>query len=324
MFRHSILACAHLGLTLGLAIAAAPMPAWGQDSSTQERLDRLERDLNMLQRQVYRGAPAPLAGVDPNMAVGTEIRMDRIETQMRDLTGRVEELMNQIERLHQRVEQINGDVDTRLGQASPGPGAAFGAAPWPPGPANAPRQPPAGAASPAGLPSSGPIARGAVVPPPTFGTLTPPGTPPAAPEAVGMAGPAPGMALPSGSATEQYNYAFGLLQKPDYPGAEAALRAFVEQHPKDTMAGNAQYWLGETYFARNKFIEAASAFAEGYKRYPKGAKAPDTLLKLGLSLGRADQKQNACVALAQLDREFPNPGAPIKERAAAEKKRLHC
>ena len=90
------------------------------------------------------------------------------------------------------------------------------------------------------------------------------------------------------------------------------------------MAGNAQYWLGETYFTRNRFMEAATAFAEGYKRYPKGAKAPDSLLKLGMSLGRANQKQNACVALAQLDRDFPQAGAAIKERAGTEKKRLGC
>ena len=69
-------------------------------------------------------------------------------------------------------------------------------------------------------------------------------------------------------------------------------------------------------------MEAATAFAEGYKRYPKGAKAPDSLLKLGMSLARANQKQNACVALAQLDHDFPQAGASVKERAAAEKKKL--
>ena len=90
------------------------------------------------------------------------------------------------------------------------------------------------------------------------------------------------------------------------------------------MAGNAQYWLGETYYVRAKYLEAATAFAEGYKRYPKSAKAADGLLKLGMSLARANQKQNACVALAQLDQAFPAPGAAIKAHAEAEKKRLGC
>ena len=114
------------------------------------------------------------------------------------------------------------------------------------------------------------------------------------------------------------------MKQADYPAAEAALKAFVEQHPTDPMAGNAQYWLGETYYTRDRFLEAASAFAEGYKRYPKSTKAADDLLKLAMSLRRANQKQNACLALAQLDRDFPKPGAAIKDHAAAEKKRLAC
>ena len=86
MFRHSLLRCACFGVALG--VAAAPlMPARGQDRTTFERLDRLERDLNMLQRQVYRGGPAPLAGGDPGVAMNAEIRMDRIESQTLDGVG---------------------------------------------------------------------------------------------------------------------------------------------------------------------------------------------------------------------------------------------
>ena len=102
------------------------------------------------------------------------------------------------------------------------------------------------------------------------------------------------------------------------------MKAFIEAHPNDPLAGNAQYWLGQTYFARNKFPDAAAAFAEGYKRFPKGSKAPEALLYLGMSLAKADQKKNACLALAQLDQAFPNPAAAIKERANTEKKRIGC
>src|SRR5258708_40134988 len=125
MFRHWLLRCLGCGVALGLA-AAPLMPARGQDRSTFERLDRLERDLNMLQRQVYRGAPAPMAGGDAAGAVNTEIRMDRVETQMRDLTGRVEEVMNQGERLRQRVDQGNGDIEA-LGRQAPAPSASYAA-----------------------------------------------------------------------------------------------------------------------------------------------------------------------------------------------------
>jgi len=114
------------------------------------------------------------------------------------------------------------------------------------------------------------------------------------------------------------------MRQADYPAAEDAFKNFIHEHPNDPLAGSAQYWLGETYYARADYADAASAFAEGYKRYPKGAKAADELLKLGMSLARANQKQNACVAFAQLDREFPNPTNPIKERARDEKKKLGC
>src|SRR5439155_25365233 len=118
MSRQSLLPCAWLSVALGLAVAAVPVPGWSQDRSTQERLDRLERDLNMLQRQVYRGAPPPqMAGGESGAAVNAELRMGRLEAQMRDLTGRVEEFINQAEQLHQRVEQIAGDIEERFRQA---------------------------------------------------------------------------------------------------------------------------------------------------------------------------------------------------------------
>ena len=340
MFRHSLLPCTCFGVALGIA-AALPMPAHTQDRSTYDRLDRLERDLNMLQRQVYRGGPAPVpGGGDPGVAMNAELRMDRIETQMRELTGRVEEFMNQLDRLRQRVEQGGGDIDARVSQAPPGPGGYAANIPPPPPP---PRlrgstvrelpEPPGIGAGPLGPP--GPAEPAALSPPmalmtprggpsPVAGTLTPPGVPAAGPELAAAAPPSTARPLPSGSTSEQYNHAFGLLKQADYPAAETALKSFVEQHPNDPMAGNAQYWLGETYYTRGRYAEAASAFAEGYKRYPKSSKAPDELLKLGMALARTNQKQNACIALTQLDHDFPAPGAAIKERASTEKKRLGC
>ena len=347
MFRQPLAPCVWFGAALGLVAVIAPAPALGQDRSAFERLDRLERDLNMLQRQVYRGGPPPMGGGN---AANAEIRMDQLETQMRELTGRVEEVMHQVEQVRHRLEQMSGDFGVRTAQTPVGPGPLASAAPpaGRPGAAAATRgRPPfpappeplasdddAGPLPPPGAPRApgpmaGPYAGPMGGPTPIFGTLTPPGTaPPPRSSDLASAGP-PGRSpaggnLPGGSASEQYNHAFGLLKQADYPGAEVALKAFIDAHPRDPMAGNAQYWLGETYFTRNRFMEAATTFAEAYKRYPKGSKAPDSLLKLAMSLARANQKQNACVALTQLDHDFPQAGAAIKERAVAEKKRLGC
>jgi tol-pal system protein YbgF len=314
-------------------VVTAPVIARAQDSTTQERLDRIERDLNMLQRQVYRGGstamPAPSGSGGSTSAADIEIRMERLEAQMRDLTGRVEQVGNGLEQLRQRVEQINSDIDVRFSQmggaASPGPVSGRSGAVGSPPAANPPSQFAAEPPPPGGL-----MPPGTVVPPPLpsgglnaiFNTLTPPGMAPPRPQAAEPPGTEP---PPSGgSINEQFNHAFGLVKQADYAAAEIALRAFIEAHPNDPLTGNAHYWLGQTYFARNKFPEAASAFADGYKRFPKGSKAAEDLLYLGVSLAKADQKKNACLALAQLDQSFPNAAPAIRERAASEKKRLAC
>jgi tol-pal system protein YbgF len=284
----------------------------------------------MLERQVYRGAPTASPSAAPGSgganAADVEIRMERLEAQMRDLTGRVEEVANGVEQLKQRIEQINSDFDVRVGELS-GAGSAGAPAVRPVGP------PPRGDGGRFAGPGPA-VAPGSVVPPPSsgglspiFNTLTPPGAGPAAPASPPPPAAEPASAaggLPRGSVNQQFNYAFGLVKQADYAGAEAALKAFLAAHPNEPLAANAQYWLGQTYYQRNKYAEAASAFAEGYKRYPKGTKAPENLLYLGMSLARADQKKNACIALTQLDEAFPTAGAPIKQRATAERKRLGC
>lgn len=337
MLRQSLPSRACLALALGLTFLAAPVGA--QERSLYDRLDRLERDLNMLQRHVYRGEP--VYAPDGGAAVNAQLRMDRLEAEMRELTGRVEENANQLEQLRRRVEQLTGPGSQGpVAAAMPPAGAAsLGAGPGrPPPPARPPTAPDRSVsrADEAGRSPDGPT--------PIFGTLTPPGTPPgtqaadrpepplrSSRQASAAAAPSPagnsastGGTLPSGSATEQYNYAFGLMKQAKYPDAEIAFKEFVAAHPKDQMAGNAQYWLGETFYARGKYMEAATAFADGYKRYPKNSKAPDALLKLGMSLARADQKQNACVALAKLGEEFPQAAASVRQRATAEMKKLGC
>ncbi|HZK89971.1 MAG TPA: tol-pal system protein YbgF [Stellaceae bacterium] len=333
MGRYSLVPCCRIAaLALILGIGLIPAVAHAQDRSSDDRLDRIERDLNMLQRQVYRGAPtasgAPMAGGGGN-AADIEVRMERLEAQMRDLTGKVESVANGLDQLKQRVEQINSDIDVRFSELSGN--AAAATAPARPGAPPARGDGGRYAAAPAGL-----MPPGTVVPPPgsgggglnpIFNTLSPPGSAPAAPPSAAPSADEPastGSRLPRGSATEQFNYAFGLVKQADYPGAETALKAFIEAHPNDALAANAQYWLGQSYYARNKYQEAATAFAEGYRRFPKGSKAPEDLLYLGRSLAKSDQKKNACLALAQLDQAFPNASAAVKKSADGERKRLAC
>jgi tol-pal system protein YbgF len=332
MFGRRILphACpAALLLLLAVAVPAAQ----AQDAATQERLDRLERDLSMLQRQVYRstgGEAPPGAETGGNVTVDLQVRMDRLEQQVRDLTGRIEDETNQVQQLRQRLEQVNSDLDVRLGEAQPRPPDAE--PPRPPSNSFAVAEPPPYPPPPPPTPYGRP-------PPLGYATLTPPApdtgettaygaptqlTPQRAADAADTLHPPGSAALPSPSASAQYNAAFGLLRQADYEGAEEALRNFVRQHPDNPLAGNAQYWLGESYLKRGKYTEAAAAFADGYKRFPKGPKAADSLLGLGRSLANGNQQHNACIALMQLDHDFPHAGSAIRDRAEQEKKKLGC
>src|ERR1700737_3908897 len=118
MLRRSTLSHSR-STSLLLVLAALALPihsARSQDRAMQDRLDRLERDLSMLQRQVYRGGPSPVASTGSPGAVDAELRMDRLEAQMRELTGRVEDAVNGVEQLRHRLEQINSDIDLRFSQ----------------------------------------------------------------------------------------------------------------------------------------------------------------------------------------------------------------
>lgn len=252
-------------------------------------------------------------------ALNEEMRMSAIEDQMRDLNGRIEELNNSLHQLKDQLDRLSSDVDLRFkqmqGQGASGPSSltATGApaATSRPSPPEEPRP----------SQSAGDMSR----PPTRAGTLGTVGGP--SPRAA--AGPnqqtaAAGADLPEGSAQEQYNYAMGLLTQANYPAAEQAMRSFVQRWPNDPLAGNAQYWLGETFYVRKDYANAATAFAQGYEKYPKGSKAADDLLKLGMSLANLNQKADACRAYARLQHDFPLPPQAVRDRLASEKQRAGC
>ena len=131
-------------------------------------------------------------------------------------------------------------------------------------------------------------------------------------------------ALPQGSPQEQYSYAFSLLRQAQYNEAEQALRAFVEQHPEDALAGNAKYWLGETHYVRGDYQQSAVIFAEGYQQYPNNSKAPDNLLKLGMSLGALGNTADACGTFAELLKRYPDAATTVLRRTQQEQQRYSC
>ncbi|WP_138379067.1 tol-pal system protein YbgF [Luteithermobacter gelatinilyticus] len=129
--------------------------------------------------------------------------------------------------------------------------------------------------------------------------------------------------LPGGTVREQYDYAYGLVTRGDYIRAEAALQEFLRLYPQDELAGNAKYWLGQTYYARGMFTEATRTFLEGYDQYPKSQKAPAFLLKIGMSLYALGEKKDACEAYRELEMRFPD-SVENKNRRPAEARKAGC
>ena len=295
-----------------------------------------------------RGATADWEG-NPGLA-RMEVRLSALENDLRSATGSMEQFGFQIREIGKRLDKLVSDMDYRLsvleGRTQGQPGAVSGArTAAPPRLSAAPAPPPVQKIIPG-------QAGGFAIPPTTLGTIsqnsqsvvTPPATqkrlgqksaPAAAKTALAAqaapAQPAPAptasaatIVLPPGTAKEQYNYAFGLLRQANYDKAELALQEFVKLHPKEALASNARYWLGETFYVRAAYVQAAEVFLEGFQADPKGPKAPDSLLKLGMSLGGLDKKREACAAFDKLLKDFPDAPAGVKNTVTREKQKNGC
>ena len=130
--------------------------------------------------------------------------------------------------------------------------------------------------------------------------------------------------LPEGSPEEQYKFAISFLKVGDYETAEYALREFIDVNSKHDLAGNAQYWYGETFRIRQLYVDAATAYLNGYQKYPKSSKAPVNLLKLGITLVHIGEKEQGCSMIAGVSTEYPKANESIIQKAEYEKKRFKC
>ncbi len=130
--------------------------------------------------------------------------------------------------------------------------------------------------------------------------------------------------LPDTSPLEQYEFATSFLKVGDYNMAERAFREFVDTNPDNDLSGNAQYWYAETFRIRQLYTDAASAYLEGYQKYPKSEKAPINLLKLGVSLVQIGEKDQGCLMIAGVKKQYPNATQSVLQKAKYEEKKFEC
>ena len=130
--------------------------------------------------------------------------------------------------------------------------------------------------------------------------------------------------LPDTSPEKQYEFAVSFLKVGDYETAEYALREFIDINSKHPLAGNAQYWYGETFRVRQLYQDAATAYLDGYQKYPKSSKAPVNLLKLGVMLVQIGEKEQGCSMILGVKDQYPKANQSVIQKAEYEKKKFNC
>jgi len=379
-----------LGALVLVALVLPSAPALAQGSDMQillDRMERLERDIRTLNRQIARGpsaAPIEASGGStgasapasiPSAVQFTEgegalsrvtVRLSALEREVRQATGQTEGLSYRIDQISMRLDKLIVDLDYRLARLEGrAPGNVSGGLSAEPSISAVPSSPSVSKvgemAAPTATATGGPLDGGTIsengtymppqsgggtlgrvskttvdqfVPLPNTGEqeqaalAAPSPTTPTETAPVPSTASSPALAsssvLPAGTPRERYQFAFGLMSQARYGEAEVALKEFIAAHGDDPLAGNARYWLGEAYYVRKSFMDAAQTFFQAYKSTPNGPKAPDSLLKLGMSMASLDKTEEACATFGKLRKEFAELKPGIEKTLNRETTRLKC
>ena len=319
---------AALAVGLGLLCSSAAESQGVQVIDARDlmaRIQRLERDLHDVQAETFRrnpnaappaasagGAPAPVPVPEPQQQQNMTPDLDPLVRQIAEmqeslgrLTGQMEEIGHRVDQLSQRADRMQKEIE--LQNAPP---ATAAIAPVPPGGPEPAAAPDVGTAVASLTPDSNPAPlRGS--PPANLGQIPansplPPPPRPADPKA-------------------EFDAAMGLLSRAQYDPASAAFRKFADAHPDEDRAPDALYWTGDiAYSTKKDYPEAARDFAELLKKYPKATRAPDGMLKLGLSLFQLGQVKEGCAALAALPAKYPEASPAVATRAKTERTNNKC
>ena len=324
-------------------LAALALPAAAEDlASVEKRISSVEirvagildgfgfnNDSDRAHAQRQAEAPSELS-----------LRVAAIENQLRQVTGEVERISHQLRLLEDQLKRA--EAEPRAPESPGAPRLRAGAAPPAAEPPRPPQQAAVQPAAPAPVQASpGAAQRGEPSRDPGQlpGAPAPSAPVPAAPAnrpldlGVPGSGAAPAAApaasqtavmAPTATAKDEYDLAYGYVLRGDFDAAEASFRQFLAAYPNDRLAGNAEYWLGESLFRRGKYRAAADAFLKTYTAHGDSPKAPDSLARLGAALRALDEKEAACATFAEFGRKFPRASADLRRQVQAEQKRASC
>ena len=129
---------------------------------------------------------------------------------------------------------------------------------------------------------------------------------------------------PSSSPKDTYDLAYGYILRKDYALADESFRLFLRHYPNDRLSSDAQYWLAESLFQRQRYRDAAELFLNVSTKYETAAKAPDSLLRLGQALAALGERDAACASFAEVGRKYPRASVSVKQGVDREQKRVRC
>lgn len=303
---------------LSWVIISTPATAQNNDiRSVMNRLNQMDNQIQTLSQQVYRNERGGQRLVQPRSTYDGSIseggrtaarlnsRLSTMEEEMRQINGTVEEQNYAVEQLKRDFDIFKSDLELRLSELE----------------RQADRQNTyTSSRTPAPVTNALPAQLGAS-PPSNFGLDT---TLPASDPSPLNFNSTPSSNFTFDNPSTLYDQSFQAIRDQDFGKAQLGFEEFLQRYSNHKLAGNAKYWLGETFYVRGQYDQALKHFAEGYQQYPQGNKAPDNLLKLALTLAKADRTPDACLSLKQLKNDFPNAAAAIKNRAEKESARLSC
>jgi tol-pal system protein YbgF len=305
------------------AFAQAPRGAADNSSALNGRLERLEQQVADLQ-----GVVAAVETLAKNNGGGggysAAASGGASSEQVRQLSEQIAELTRRLQRLESRLGSNTGpaaeEPREQTGFNTTAPAIGFEDKEQLP-PLNAPQaEPDRYASRPASGAPSQQVASAAqsVAQPRSYGTDAYSSSP-AAPR------PTPAAVTPTASSGKAlFDQAYAAYSRREYSAAETYFQQFMDQYPKDTMAGSAQYWLGEAAFSSGEYRMAADRFLKTFTNFPNNERAPEALLKLAISLRRLGENAAACDSFAELQRRYPQGPKTVLQRADVEKKRANC
>ena len=297
-------------------------PIYGEENdSVLQQLESLQKDIKTLEKAVYsqgsQGSASNevITNSDNDVLTKHLLKLSELEEQFKTLTNKFEEINFKLDKLSNRITKVQTDNQMRfqdlektgLGQTTDSVSSGIKMLPGSGEPqdlGSALAIPKADTASPEQVQRTQSIeAAGTVVDETVEKT-----------EKI----------LPEGSPEEQYKFAISFLKVGDYETAEYALREFIDVNSKHDLAGNAQYWYGETFRVRQLYQDAATAYLDGYQKYPNSSKAPVNLLKLGVMLVQIGEKTQGCSMILGVKDQYPKANQSVIQKAEYEKKKFSC